>query len=84
VRTGGPGDIHAGNRHPTPAYRAADAKSIEYGERTWIDGVAAQFVARKSRAINQPDADTGSREHNGRNAAGRSCPDDENIARHGS
>ena len=43
--------MHAGNCHRALTYRSRDAKSIKYGERTWIDCVAAQFVTRESRAI---------------------------------
>jgi len=48
-------------------------------ERARIDRVAAQLVARKRRAIDQPHAHAGAGEHNRCDGARRSGADDHDV-----
>ena len=73
------GDVHAGDRRRALPQRAGDTEPIENRQRSRIHRVAAQLVAGKPRAIDEPHADAGPREHECRDAAGRPRADDQDV-----
>ena len=76
----------AGHDHPVDAPAArldlcVDAQPPQNRERSRIDRVAAQLVARKRGAIENHDARAGTRRHQPGDRAGRSRADHEDVRR---
>ena len=78
----GAGDHHSRDRNRPLADSVADSQSIEDGQRAGIERVATELVARKARAIDQAHPDTGTRQHEGRHAAGRPRAHHEDVWEH--
>ena len=74
----------AGDQHPADAQSASldrldDAKLPQARERSWVDRVSAQLVARKRCAIDDAHAGAGAREHQAGNRAGRTRTHNKDI-----
>jgi len=74
----------AGDEHPVDAQsarvdRLPDAETPQARERAGIDRVAAEFVAGKVSAIDEPHARARARQHQARDGASRSCADNQHV-----
>ena len=73
------GQDHAGNRQAAHLGHRRQLETSEDRQHARIQRVAAQFVSRESRAIDQRDARPRAREHGSGNRAGRSGAGDNDV-----
>ena len=78
----GAADRHAADRQRALTNRRGDAEAVEDRQRSRIQRVATELVARKARAIRDAHADAGAGEDERGNAARRASADDEYVGRH--
>ena len=73
------GETHAIDGQPALVNAGGEAEPPQQRERSRVDRIAAQLVARKCRPVDDAHAGARAREHRGGHRAGRTRADDDDI-----